>query len=125
MTNYRYKDSEAGKVLQWALSLAKQIGGHTAQGPLMRDCAKLAALLPQPSDVSAVAALQGLSLDAAITPKTAMTCKTCGGLEVGADATAVWDGHEWVLGTVYDSRWCNTCDDDHAALVESKLGFST
>lgn len=43
-------------------------------------------------------------------------CKTCGGNEMAFDATAEWDAaaQDFVVGTTYDTGWCNseTCQGE-------------
>lgn len=41
-------------------------------------------------------------------------CRTCGSDAVRLDAFASWDedAQAWVLDTIYDHEWCNTCEGE-------------
>jgi rRNA maturation endonuclease Nob1 len=48
-----------------------------------------------------------------------MICNYCGGTDVLKDAYAEWDGHCWVLHSVYDSTTCETCGGE-TSITETK-----
>ena len=50
---------------------------------------------------------------------TKMICNYCGGTDVLKDAYAEWDGHCWVLHSVYDSTTCETCGGE-TSITETK-----
>ncbi|CAB4120962.1 hypothetical protein UFOVP4_32 [uncultured Caudovirales phage] len=47
------------------------------------------------------------------------TCPSCGGEDVGCEASAVWnvETQAWELSTTYDNEWCNACGDSHTHLI--------
>ncbi len=55
-------------------------------------------------------------------------CKICGSNEMAFDATAEWDveAQDFVVGTTYDTGWCNgeTCqgEESEAIICDAKTG---
>ena len=47
--------------------------------------------------------------------KRTVVCVKCGSDDVRLDAFAMWDKEkqEWVLDSVYDTSWCNSCGSEH------------
>jgi hypothetical protein len=54
--------------------------------------------------------------------KTTIRCGSCGSADVMRDAWACWDDdtQDWVLGSVFDAAFCETCEND-TTLVANTL----
>ena len=58
-------------------------------------------------------------------PRIQIACRQCGSTDVRRDAYAAWDveAQEWVLATVFDQGYCETCESE-AVLEESPVEAS-
>ncbi|OAN58669.1 DUF5983 family protein [Sphingobium sp. TCM1] len=53
--------------------------------------------------------------------KTTVRCASCGSADVMRDAWACWDDdtQDWVLGSVFDAAFCETCENDTTLVVNT------
>lgn len=47
-------------------------------------------------------------------------CRRCGSTDVWADATAKWDGHQWVLDNVLCYEFCEDCECETSAMYRDE-----
>ncbi|MFD1104029.1 DUF5983 family protein, partial [Sphingobium olei] len=52
--------------------------------------------------------------------RTTVRCGSCGSADVMRDAWACWDDdtQDWVLGSVFDAAFCETCENDTTLVVK-------
>lgn len=65
----------------------------------------------------------GRGADAAKKTPVEITCKKCGSENVFRDGHAEWNyaKQHWELSYLFDSAYCQDCDDDNASLEEITL----
>jgi len=52
---------------------------------------------------------------------TSIFCKTCGSMDIRADADATWNGETWELNAVYDDRHCDSCGGHDLEEIDGEI----